>query len=128
MGAGHSYRAREIEDKLDLRLNRYARLFEYWESKTTTDLGKSELKERDVSPYDRFQEFRKKHSKRPFSHITIQWSLRLLTAILIFTWIAFILFTRLAIFGQNSLGSHNKKSVCGFNNSSYCYYPESHNV
>lgn len=100
----YSYRAREIEDKLDLRLNRYARLFEYWESKSAVDLGKGELKERDPSSYDRFQEFWENQSKRCFSHVTIQWCLRLLTVILIFAWITFILMYTLGYFWPEILG------------------------
>jgi hypothetical protein len=100
----YSYRAREIEEELDLRLNRYARLFQYWQKETTIDLGKSEFREKDRAAYDRFQNFWKNQRKRRFSHVTIQWSLRLLTLILIVAWTVFILIHAAGLFWPTLLG------------------------
>lgn len=100
----YSYRSREIEDRLDLRLNRYARLFEYWKSDTVVDLGKDEFKERDPFSYDRFQKFWENQSKRHFGRVTIQWCLRLLTAILVFAWIGFIIIYAVGYFCPGLLG------------------------
>lgn len=100
----YSYRAREIEDELDLRLNRYARLFEYWEAETRVDLGKKEFKDRFPDAYDRLQQFWKDQRKRRFSHLTIQWSLRLLTVILAMAWIAFVLVHAAGFFWPTQLG------------------------
>ena len=49
----YSYRAREIEEKLNLWFNRYARLIEHWESEEAESLGKSELREKDHAAYDK---------------------------------------------------------------------------
>jgi len=103
----YSYRAREIEDKLDLRLNRYARLFEYWESKTVVDLGKDELKDKDPIAYDHLQNFWENQRKKRFSHVTIQWSLRSLTAILVVAWILFTTLYGIAYFLPQFLGLGN---------------------
>lgn len=94
----YSYRAREIEDELDLRLNRYARILEYWESDTATDVGKLELKERDPPSYDRLQTFWKEQRKRHFGNLSIQWGLRLLTVIIALVWLTFILFNTIGYF------------------------------
>jgi hypothetical protein len=100
----YGYRAREIEDEIDLRLNRYARLFQYWEKETAIDLGKGKFKKKHPAAYDRFQNFCKDQRKRRFGHITIQWSLRLLTLILVVTWVAFILIHAAGWFCPSLLG------------------------
>ena len=100
----YSHRAREIEDEIDLRLNRYARLLEHWESETMIAPDKGKLKEKDPAAYDRLQKFWENQRKRRFGHVTIQWALRSLTAILIFTWIAFILFYTVGYFWPELLG------------------------
>ncbi|GEM_PF-1532965 len=86
-----SYRAREIEDELGLRLNRYARLFESREAKKMVDLYKQEFKEKNPDAYNRFKKFWESQHKKRFSHFTIRWSLRLLTIILGTAWVVFIL-------------------------------------
>jgi hypothetical protein len=100
----YSYRAREIEAELELRLNRYARLFEYWEAETAVGLDKKEFKEKDPVAYDRFERFWESQHKRRFSHLTIQWSLRLLTLILVVAWVAFVLVHAAGLFWPTLLG------------------------
>ena len=102
----YSYRAREIEDELDLRLNRYARLFEYWEAKAAVDLGKKEFKEKEPAAYDRLERFWESQHKKRFSHLTIQWLLRLLTLILVAAWVAFALIHAAGLFWPTLLGLH----------------------
>ena len=89
----YSYRAREIEDELDLRFNRYMRFFHYWESEDKVGSDKKKFKDKFPDAYDHFQEFWKKESKRRFSRLTMQWAHRLLTIILAVAWVVFTLFT-----------------------------------
>jgi hypothetical protein len=100
----YSYRAREIEAELELRLNRYARLFEYWEDETAVGLDKKEFKNRYPDAYERFQEFWENQQKRRFSRLTIQWALRLLTLILVVAWVAFVLAHAVGLFWPTLLG------------------------
>ena len=87
----YGYRAREIEDQCDLRVNRYARIIEYWESTTANDVGKKELKSKDVEAFQRLEKFYTSLHKRHFVNTTIQWCLRWLTILLASTWFIYTL-------------------------------------
>lgn len=87
----YSYRAREIEDELDLRFNRYMRFFHYWESEEQVGSDKKKFKDEFPDAYDRFERFWKSNHKRRFSRLTMQWAHRSLTIILAVAWIVFIL-------------------------------------
>lgn len=100
----YSHRAREIEDELDLRFNKYARFFEYWEAEKIVGLSKKEFKEKEPAAYEHFKRFWERNRKRRFSHLTIQWSLRLLTIFLAVAWIAFVLFHAAGLFWPSLLG------------------------
>ena len=100
----YTYRAREIEDKIDLRSNRYARFFKYWEVEKIVGLSKKEFKEKEPAAYEDFQGFWEKEHKRRFSHLTIQWSLRLLTIILAVAWVAFVFVHAAGLFWPSLLG------------------------
>jgi len=100
----YSYRAREIEDELDLRFNRYARFFEYWEAEKIAGLSKKEFKEKEPAAYGHFERFWESEHKRRFSHLTIQRSLRLLTLILVVAWVAFVLVHATGFFWPTQLG------------------------
>jgi hypothetical protein len=94
----YSYRAREIEEKLDLWLNRYARLIEHWESEEAESLGKSELREKDRAAYDKLQRFNDEQAKKRFVHFTIRNALRALTIILAIGWLLFMALYGIAYF------------------------------
>ena len=94
----YSYRAREIEEKLNLWFNRYARLIEHWESEEAESLGKSELREKDRAAYDKLQQFRDKQVKKHFVHFTIRNALRALTIILAIGWLLFMALYGIAYF------------------------------
>jgi len=97
----YSYRAREIEDKLDLRFNRYARLLAHWESLQTLDLGKDELKKKDPDAYGRLEDFWKKQKKET---TTIQAALEWLTYVLGSAWVIFTALYTIAYFWPHILG------------------------
>jgi hypothetical protein len=86
----YSYRAREIEDELDLRFNRYMRFFHYWESEEKIGSDKKKFKDEFPDAYDHFERFWESNHKRRFSRLTMQWAHRLLTIILAVAWIVFI--------------------------------------
>jgi hypothetical protein len=86
----YSYRAREIEDAYDLRVNRYARIIEYWESQTVVDIGKEELKSKDLEAFNRLEKFYNYQRKKHFGNLTIQWCLRCLTILLALSWFIFM--------------------------------------
>ena len=88
----YSYRAREIEDELDLRVNRYARILEYWESEEAVDVGKEKLKSIDPEAFKRLGYFYEYQQKKYFGKLTIQWCLRCLTILLVLAWFLFMLF------------------------------------
>jgi len=94
----YSYRAREIEERLNLWFNRYARLMEYWESEEAESLGKSELREKDRAAYNKLQQFHDKQVKRHFVHFTIRNALRALTIVLAIGWLLFIALHGIAYF------------------------------
>lgn len=87
----YTHRAMEIEDELDLRANIYGSLFQHWDinTKEINEL-KEKLKERDSNAHDRlgarYQELQGKRS----THLKIETSLELLTAILALAWLMFI--------------------------------------
>jgi len=87
----YSYRAREIEDELDLRFNKYMRFFHYWESEAKVGLDKKKFKDKFPDAYDHFERFWESNHERRFSHLTMQWAHRLLTIILAVAWVVFIL-------------------------------------
>jgi hypothetical protein len=99
-----NYRAREIEAKLGLWTNKYVRLFQYWEAKKAIDLDKQAFKKKHPASYDHFEKFWESQHKRRFIHITILWSLRLLTIILGIAWLAFILVHAIGLFWPTLLG------------------------
>jgi len=87
----YSYRAREIEDELDLRFNRYMRFFHYWESEERIGSDKKKFKDKFPDAYDNFERFWESNHKRRFSHLTMQWAHRLLTVILAVAWVVFMI-------------------------------------
>jgi hypothetical protein len=100
----YSYRAREIEDSLDLRFNIYARLLEHWASPSIIGSDKNKLKVRDGKAYDRLEDFWKKQREKHFVHKTIRTALRWLTFVLAGSWFIFIIFYTIAYFHPHFLG------------------------
>jgi len=100
----YSYRAREIEERLNLWFNRYARLMEHWESEEAENLGKRELREKDRAAYNRLQYLWENQKKTPFVHVTIRSALRSLTIILAIAWLMFMALYRIAYFLPQTLG------------------------
>lgn len=94
----YSYRAREIEKKLNLWFNRYARLMEHWESPEAESVGKSELRGKDRDAYDQLQHFWENQKKIHFVHVTIRSALRSLTIILAIAWLMFMALYGIAYF------------------------------
>ncbi len=86
----YSYRAREIEEILDLRFNTYARLTEYWGTEEVTGLG-SRLHQKDPEAYSALQKFILKQKKECFVHRTIRTSLKCLTFVLASAWIIYMI-------------------------------------
>ena len=85
----YSYRAREIEEKLGLRFNRYARLLEYWDA-SDESLGRKELMEEDPEAHRRLQQFQQKQARKRFVHCTIRRCLSFLTVGLGVAWVLFV--------------------------------------
>ena len=85
------YRAREIEDILDLRYNRYSRLIEYWDKTEGTKADLLNLKEHYNQDYINLEKFYRFQSKKKLGHTTIRAALRSLTYILIFLWVAVLI-------------------------------------
>ena len=94
----YNYRAREIEQYLDLRFNTYARLLEYWQSSTMSDISisKERLKEKDPRAYSQLEHFWDTQKKRRFVHATIRTMLRWLTIILVISWLLFVILQSIA--------------------------------
>jgi len=94
----YSHRAREIENILDLRFNRYAFLLEYWKSSTATK-DKSKLEKGDAAAYKRLEEvWEKEQKKKHFGHMTIKTALEWLTCVLTGSWLACIIFYAILYF------------------------------
>lgn len=96
----YSYRAREIEQRLDLRFNTYARLLEYWGSSAKPDISisKKQLKEKAPDDYSRLESFWGQQKKVRFAHFTIRTMLRWLTFILVIAWLLFVILHSIAYF------------------------------
>jgi hypothetical protein len=93
------YRAREIEEVLDIRYNRYAHLLEYWASnRPEIKETKKWLKEKEPDSYNQLESFWRQQKKVRFVHATIRRMLRWLTGILIITWILFVVWYAIAYF------------------------------
>lgn len=84
-----NHRAREIETKLKLRMNRYSRLFEYWKDKKEASY-KKEFRKDNPDAYYGFEKFWESEHKRWPIHLSIERSLELLTILLIVAWGAFV--------------------------------------
>lgn len=98
-----AYRAREIEANLDLRTNRYIRLFEYWkDEKVASD--KKEFKKKFPEAFNRFEKFWESEHKRRINYRTIECSLKALTIILGVAWLAFILVHVVGFYWPTLLG------------------------
>jgi len=95
-----SYRAREIEQYLDLRFNTYAHLLEYWESSTMRNISisKKRLKEKAPDDYSQLESFWDKQKKVRFVHTTIRTMMGQLTIILGIAWILFLILYGIAYF------------------------------
>lgn len=96
----YSYRAREIEQCLDLRFNTYARLLEYWESSAMPDISisKKRLKEKAPDAYSQLESFWDQQKKVRFVHARIRTMLRWLTIILVTAWLLFVILYSVAYF------------------------------
>ena len=95
----YSYRAREIELRLDLRFNMYARLLEYWESdRPDISTSKKQLKEKAQDDYSQLESFWNQQKMVRYGHFTIRTMLRWLTYILIIAWLLFVILHSIAYF------------------------------
>lgn len=89
----YSFRAREIESKLGLFHNVYARYVEYHKYEPRSNFVVNFEKDYP-SQAQELREFYNDHLlKRKFSRVTIRRSLECLTYLLVFTWIVLILAT-----------------------------------
>lgn len=101
-----SYRAREIEQRFDLRFNIYAHLLEYWESsKRLKDIStiKKRLNGKDPEAYSQLEIFWNQQEKRHYVHTRIRTLLCWLTGILIIAWVLFVILYSIECFYPRTL-------------------------